>query len=1502
MWRKIRRIFLKSLGILAITLVVLAVSLFFAIRSYAFQTWLGKKAGEYISAELGNTVTIETIRIDFFSQATLGNVLLTDKHRDTLFAGTISVNVKELDINQHRLAIDHVKLSHATCKIIRYKNDSTLNFNFLSDYFAGNGSDTTKGPPWSIDYGGLDLDNISFTYRDERQEQTVSQNMNYSNLVFTRTCGKISNLKIHGDTILATITNLSTKEQCGFELKSLTCSAEVSGKRLFCDSTTLRTSNSLVKGRIDFKYDTWEDYTDFLNKIRLDSRLDDSTCVSFADISPFTSELNGLQEKLCVSGRVKGLISDLRLSNFRLSYGNHTRFVGDLNISGLPDITTSFVHFNAKEIACSYNDLINIPAYPFHSGQKIQVPTELKKFGVISYRGKFDGFVNDFTTYGRFNTALGKIDSRLNIKLGEKAEDISYNGKLSTENFYLGELFGMQNLKNLSLSCEIKGKGIDIHSLDATIEGDVQQLSYNGYPYHSIKLNGNISHQVFTGLLTSADPNADFDFNGTINFNNKVPEMDFISTINRLNLTKLNFFESKADSGILSSQILINLKGASIDNLSGQINFDDTRYATSTKKYKLSTFNLLLEQNTSDKKVKLNSEYVNGIVRGDFNLSNLGNAFEKMLGYYYPSFFTKQLKPYNSRKSTEKTSGDEFVFKFTVKKFNTLRDLFLPDLMLDPGTVADGNFSARENKLNLQFSSPKFRYSSFTANNLLLILNQSGQTVLAETSGESIFIGDSLSLDNFNVAIKSTDRDAQYSADWDNLKTPSVKGEIKGGMMYRDSIFNFVTEKINVTVNDSTWTLVNPSKLSVMPQGKFEVNECHFKNHQQEINVAGKLTQHKDDSLTVFVSNLVLKQFNPALKAIGLRLEGVLNGDISLSNAGGNFVFDGELDATEFSLNENFLGEVFLGTNYLAGDKLIKINGYTAASDNGVRARNISFGGIYYLDKRDESLDLSFKADPANLRILNPFLKDILTINRAYVYGEGKIHGTPDNIKIEGKLKFSNNCEIKVDYTNVTYRIIGGEIEIMPDQIRFSDIAIRESGIGFVPKPQGYVNGNIFHNNFSRMQIDYDVTYRNMLVLNTTEKENSTFYGRVYGSGNMGIYGFLNKLHMQVRDTTTAGSRFFLPLDGPAEVSDDDFVKFVKKDTTKVIETPITGFDLDLNIYATPQATAQIILDKRNGDMLTAQGRGDINMRINTLGKFEMFGNYNITKGNYLFTLENVINKKFEIEPGSNISWSGNPFNAEIDITTTYKQRASVAPLLNDAGEAYKGRFPVDCKLLITGKLFSPLINFGFDFPNIDANAKARIANVLSDEAELNRQVFSFMLFRSFVTPAIFNTNGGGVTANDAAASTGSEMLSNRVSSFLNQQFGNLTGLKDVQLGLNYRPGNQNNSEGVDLALSKQFLNNKVSVDGNFGVNSNQTTNTNGLIGDVNINYKLSDDGRYRLKGFNRTNDNTQVTTAGGPYTQGVGFFYREEFETFNQLFKIYLGRFQKKKPADTGK
>jgi hypothetical protein len=417
------------------------------------------------------------------------------------------------------------------------------------------------------------------------------------------------------------------------------------------------------------------------------------------------------------------------------------------------------------------------------------------------------------------------------------------------------------------------------------------------------------------------------------------------------------------------------------------------------------------------------------------------------------------------------------------------------------------------------------------------------------------------------------------------------------------------------------------------------------------------------------------------------------------------------------------------------------------------------------------------------------------------------------------------------------------------------------------------------------------------MLLNTNAANNPSYYGTAYASGNAGIYGFVDDIKMELNMKTNGGTYFYIPLDGPAEIVTSDFIKFVTKDTVKtIVKKRKSNFSLDFNLEATKDAEVQLIFDEKSGDVIKARGDGILHMKIDSKGKFDMFGDYVLSTGDYLFTLENFVTKKFEIQKGSLIKWNGNVYKANIDIIANYKQRASIKPLFpNDSSSNYSKRFPVDCKLFMKDKLTSPDITFGIDLPTIDETTRSSIKSILSDENELNRQVFSLLLLRSFVTPTSLS-GGGGISAGGAAAATGSEMLSNKMSNWLNGV------TKDVDIGVSYRPGGTLSNDELDLALSKQLFNNRLSIDGNFGVANNnsasttKSSNTSNLIGDVSVEYKLSESGKYRVKGFNRSNDNTQITTSGGPFTQGVGIFYREEYESLSELYKRYLSKFKKKK------
>ncbi len=1475
---KITRLLLKTVLFLIILLLGLAISLFFIGQTETFQTWAAKKATTYLSKELGTKVEIDKVKINFIKNASLEGVLVGDKHGDTLVYGkSINLNVSGFDFELHKLSLDEVILNETKVKLLKYKNEDDFNFQFLADYFAP--KDTTKKDstaPWKITYGNLILNNVDFRYQLLRDTNKVVRNMNYNNIHVQNVYGKFSDIAFKNDTICAQITHFSAKEHSGIEVKNLTTKAKVSSTLLSCDSLYLKTNNSLVKGNLQFKYDTWEDYTDFVNKVYIKANLLDSSKINMRDVTYFAEDINGFEEVFEIKGKVRGFVNDLNGSKLKVKYGKNTEFIGDFSITGLPDINKSFIHFDAEKLSTSKSDLESFPLPPFDKPTHMSLPKEIKKLGVINYKGKFDGFIDNFATYGTFKTDIGNVKTDLQISNVTNTKKVKYSGTLTSTNFNVSKLFPSAGVVGpVSLTTKVKGQGFDVNKMDTKLDGNIQSITYNNYQYKNVKVDGTFKDKIFKGNLVSKDANADFDFIGTIDLNKKVPKMDFISTVNNFDLEKTHFSTPQLN-GKVSTQILINLNGDDIDNLTGLVNFDNTLYTNATKEYKLSSFNLELEQETNDKKIKLNSNIANVQLDGKYKLSTLPNAIKQYLNAYFPTFV---------KTNTNYIYNDKADIKIKVKNFTIIKELFLKDVMISPNSSIEGSFDAAINYLYLKTNSTLIDYAGIKFKENMLNINSLPKGVSLSYNAKKIFVTDSFSFTNPNINIVADDKSSLFDVSWNNQKKPLNAGNLFGNITFGDTKADVFVQKMKFTIADSTWSLVKANSLSIDTAFVISLNPITLFNQNQLITFDGKLSKKSEDKLDVFIQNFKLNQFNDLLNDTKVAVDGELTGNVAVFGALGSYVIDSDIKFSQFKLNNKFIGAGQILSEYNPKKDYVKISGYSAFGKDmdGGLLKNLEFEGYYFPKKTQESIDITFKSEPFDLSLLQPYLKDILTIKVGYLNGSGKVTGTPDKPLINAELKFFK-CVMLVDFLNVQYSI-GGKVSIKPTQINFDDLEIRDSRGN-----KGSVQGNIFHNNFKNMRIDFDVNTTKLMVLNTTDANNPSYYGTAYASGNAGIFGFLDDIKMELNLKTNSGTNFSIPLDGPAEVGNNDFIRFVTKDTIKKKAIASnSNFSIDFNLEATPDAEVKLIFDEKSGDIIKARGAGNLNLKINSKGKFDMYGDYVLTTGDYLFTLENFVTKKFEIQNGSSIKWNGNVYKANIDITANYKQRASVRPLF--PADSSGKRYPVDCKLFMKNKLTQPDISFGIELPTIDENTRSTIKSILADENEMNRQVFSLLLLRSFITPVSASGNNG-VTAGGAAAATGSEMLSNKISNWLNGV------TKNIDVGVNYRPGTGLSSDQLDLTLNKQLFNNRVVIDGNFGVNNstNKSSNSSNLIGDVSIEYKLSQSGKYRVKGFNRSNDNTQVLNSGGPFTQGVGIFYREEFESLGEIYNRYLNKIKKKK------
>jgi hypothetical protein len=1497
--RKITRFAWKTVKYTIFTTLFLVISLLIAFQFPAFQTWVAHKASGWLSDKLNTRIEIEKVSIKFFSSINLKGVYVEDLHKDTLlYGGELDVQITDFSIRKEYLTIKNINFKNVNAKVLKYEKEENFNFQFLVDYFAPSDSTQKKDSTvFMLDYGRITLDNVNLTYAD-KNDTTRVKGMNYSDLKLAGLSGQVYDIDLKSDTILLTVEKLKAREKSGFNLKRLDAILKISPSEIRADSLWLQTDNTYLHGSLNFKQDSYDDFSDFTNKVNMKVQLNDSTEIGAADLAYFVPDLAGIHERVFISGKIRGTVNSLSASKIVLAYREKTEFRGDFNLTDVTIPDQFFLHFDVKKLSTNYADLAALKLPMLDPKEWKNALSGIQPLGLINYKGKIDGFMSDIAAKGTLQTSIGTLITDVGVSnIGAKDKLLAYHGNVRTASFNLGKLISVPSLETITANINLEGRGTSLKDLWAKVGGEISLLRYNNYNYERLSLKGEFKDKRFEGKFELKDPNADLDFYGSVNFNDKVPDMDFIATINKFELRKLHFMSSKDSVNSISSQVAILVKGDNANNMTGRINFDNTVYQVNNKQYKLSTFDLVLEQDQPVKTIKLNSGIADVVIAGNYNVTDLPNCFRQYLEKYFPTMIKEKKIPAGAKYT------DNFHYKVKVKKFKTLSELFMPELRISPGTVLEGDFNATASELSLRGNSDSIRYKTYQIKNWYVNVNSLAASIDITLGMDRIFLNDSFYIGNFQLNTRSFDNNSNISITWDNASAKKNTGDLQGAVVFSNHDIDLQLNRAKLYISDSLWSLTDSmGHVTIDTSGMVNFRHLKFANSSQSISVDGMVSKNPDDAVELTVSNFRLGQINPLIQSAQLKMQGTVSGKARVSDIFNKVIFTSDFDFNNFYLNDRKLGNGLIKSIYDAGKEVVSLAGSFSKGllnpVNGEKIKNIDFAGYYYPNKKENNVDIELKLKGLDITLLQPYLKDIITFSKGFVDGDAKVKGTFAKPEITGRMNLVSVNNMKVDYLN-TYYSANGSIKIFPDRIQLGDEApsnLKEPDPIHLYDREGHeatLWGNIFHNNFKITKLDFDINAKNFMVLNTSGANNPSYYGKAFVSGNVGIYGDLDYMNMDINLKTEKGTQFNIPLSGPATVSDNDYIIFVQADTSKKVESTykntLSGINLNFNLEATPDALVQLIFDTKSGDVIQAKGEGNISMKINTTGKFEMYGLYTLVDGNYLFSLENVVSKKFDIENGSTIKWTGDPLNADINITANYRQRAKLTPFFpSDSTGMYSKPTQASVMLYMKDKLLTPDITFGVKLPTVDETTRQTVLGYINNEQELNRQVFSLLILKSFVTPLQLSNSGVNVGAGAAASATSSEMLSNQLSNWLSQLSTNI----DFQVNIS--------PEQLELALSKQLFNDRLSIDGNVGVNNGAGgQKVSNMIGDIVVDYKVYPDGKLRVKGFNKSNDNTQITTQGGPFTQGVGIFYREEFNTINDLYKRYLGRLKKnKKPA----
>ena len=541
--------------------------------------------------------------------------------------------------------------------------------------------------------------------------------------------------------------------------------------------------------------------------------------------------------------------------------------------------------------------------------------------------------------------------------------------------------------------------------------------------------------------------------------------------------------------------------------------------------------------------------------------------------------------------------------------------------------------------------------------------------------------------------------------------------------------------------------------------------------------------------------------------------------------------------------------------------------------------------GKYYVEK--DSMDFNVKVKRFPFAMASPFVKGYISNIRGKISGNISIKGTSEKPAINAGLIFDDSG-FKVDYLNTTYTFTDS-LFIENNMISMKRMRINAGSNSFA-----WLSGNITHKNFEDIKMDILVEPRNFLFLKTHPTDSSLFYGTVYASGGINLKGDPDNIDINIKLKTERGTRFFLPLTSSSEVSESEYITFVNYDTTEVVveeeqQVDLSGMNINFELEATSDAEMQIIMDETVGDIIKVRGLGNLDINVNNVGDIFLYGTYTVTKGDYLFTLQNLVNKRFIVDQGSTIKWGGDPYNAAMNMTAVYKiRKVPLYDLMKD--ESYKElKTNVECLLGMKGNLINPRIEFGLNLPDTKETVSSNI-NAL-DQNDLNQQILSLLILGQFQPlPGLKSDDasaGGSAVSNNAF-----EMLSNQLSNWLSKIS------DDFDIGVNYKKGGDISSDEVEVALSTQLFNDRVSINTNVGLgggselekelSEEEQKSANKIVGDVEIEVKLNKKGSLRSKVFNRTNQRNEANNKEDMYTQGVGVFYRKEFNTFGQLMNDF--------------
>lgn len=1398
-----------------------------------------------------------------------------------LALGRLILKPQRIDLLHERIELESLSLANTTAKyVMGFSNDTTKPA-------LANIADTLKTTPanWIVTLKQLDLDSNHFYFDNNRIPKTKT-GIDYNHIF-------ADNFNLHASDVYGnakasrlTLEDLSFKEQCGFELKTFSGKLLYDTTHIDASNLFIETNHSTIRDHLSIRYASIEDIGKDVGNLYVSAQLKKSD-VRLSDVLYFVPNLTEIkalsmtpQTEVKLSLDAKGIINDLRIDRFDLFTPKNTivKLKGAIKQVLNPD--RMFLDIHDIHITSTRTDLFNIIS-PSLIPQNISLPETFAVTGNIS------GYLKNFNTSLNVQSSMGNIlaDIRMNPKAGNTEQP--YEGSVKMEHFNIGQLIRQPaTLGEVSTSLHFKGSGLSAETVNTELNLALEKAQVKGYEYTNLQVNGQLVKKSFTGKAVMDDPNLAFVFDGALSMDSTTPRYVFTFDLKGADLKALKV--STEDTRI-STFIKSDLQQEG-DNITGAARIYNTLLIKNKKRYPIDS--VILTSSTKDgvSEIKLQSDIIEAGLKGNLHMNELAASFRQFTGTYYTlpgPAESKTLKP------------QHFDYYVNVTDPKLIVENAVPGLEEMTPVFISGSYNSTEKKLITDLSIPHVKYTGTKADSIRIRINSDATTLnyalsTAEISNPTIRME--------NMSLNGNVKQDVISFQLTTAKDDSLKLLAAGGTLTNTKNGSHEL-KLNpeLTLNSQAWKVSPGNYLQFLPEG-LVANELNISNGAQAINVNSEI-KTATAPLKLDFTRFDLSTISNMLENKKDLVKGEVDGTITLEKHEKANAFSSDLTISNFVFQSVPIGTVKVKANNHANPQLYDIN-----LDVNGPGNDISLNGTYNVATKENALNFILAIRSLNMKTIEPFTFGQVTRMSGSVDGKISIKGGVETPDLNGKLHFKESA-LNPTFIDSYLKIPDGSLGFENHKVIFRDFTIVDS-----LDHKALLSGNVNIKDLKNPDLDIRLKSEDFLAMNTTKQDNSLYFGTVFLNSDISIRGNINTPVVKAKMRLNKGSQitYIKPESEVGKEENKGIVEFVDSLNTKknimtrqndTIEqiTMMKGIDLDASITFDKEVQLKMLVDQQSGDSLYIVGGGTLNFTLDRSGKTTLTGKYSIQDGGYHLTISEVVQRDFRIEPGSSVTWSGDLLDAYVDIKAIYTIKTSPIDLIqNDlAGvdelerNKYRNMLTFLVYLKMNGFLSSPEISFDIQLAPKDKGAvngtvNSKLEELRGDETQLNKQVFALLTLRRFISDNPLDNGGGGGGLSSASRTSASKVLTQQLSS-LSQKY--IKGV-DLDLGVNsfedYSTGQEQGRTQLQIGVSKQLFKDKVTirVGGNVELEGERArqNNASDVAGNINIDYKLTEDGRYKLRGFRQNQYENPIE---GEITKtGVGVVYVRNYNKLRELFR----------------